>query len=299
MDAETRKVIEEAVRRLRGAGVDEAAREGYRLLGLALALSPEQIWRDPPSLAADSEGHRRFWNLVERRAAGEPFAYLSRQQEFFGLPLWTPRGVLIPRPETELLVEVVLQQYGAEARVAVDVGTGTGAIALALQNCRPTWQVVASDVSCWALFVAAVNRDHLGLPVHLVRADLLTGSLAHAIGSGPAGQIFWPGPPADLICANLPYIDPEDVQGMNRETAAEPRLALFAADGGLALMRNLVDQAPRRLRTGGGLFLEVGRGQHMAVVAMMRRRGFVEVSWARDLSGIERVVYGWWKGGGG
>lgn len=268
-------VIRTAVKRLREAGVENPEREAVRLLGLAFGLAPEAFWANRPPLTEPVR--LRFEELVGRRADREPFAYLAGEQEFFGVRFKTPRGrVLIPRPETETLVETVLSTLPPAARTLVDVGTGSGAIAVNLKRERPEWVIWATDMSCCALVVAQENARRQGVSLTFRRAHLLEGL-----------------PRFDAIVANLPYVDPGGAPGrVSPETRFEPRQALYAGEGGLALITRLVAASPRHLKPSGTLFLEVGIGQATTVSKLLEAAGFRKVRAAADLSGTMRVVYG-------
>lgn len=239
------------------------------LLGAALGVDRARLVLDARE-PLDPAALARFWSLVERRRASEPVAYILGRREFRRITLAVDPRVLIPRPETELLVEAALGLRSG-ARV-VDVGTGSGAVALALADERPDLDVVGVDVSADALEVARSNAARLGLGVSFVAADLLNGV------SGP-----W-----DAVLANLPYVErsaslPPDVVGY------EPAAALFAGEDGLAVLRRLIamlDGIPF-------VALEVGEGQAPAVSGLLTAAGFTAVERRRDLAGIERVVVGW------
>lgn len=266
--------IRAAVERLRLAGVESPEREAWRLVGLALGISPEMLWAHRPSLTEPAR--RVFEDLVARRAAREPFAYLAGAQEFYGRRFKTPRGrVLIPRPETETVVETVLDTLGGRMPALVDVGTGSGAIAVTLKCERPAWRIWATDVSCEALMVAQANAWAHGAPLTFCRADLLQGL--------PVRNF-------DAIVANLPYVAPGE--RVAPETRFEPRRALYAEDGGIRLIARLIAMARGYLAPKGMLFLEVGIGQATAVASLLASAGFRAVRQASDLSGIARVVYG-------
>lgn len=223
----------------------------------------------------DAAVARRFGALAERRLAGEPVAYLLGHKEFFGLQLQVDARVLVPRPDTETLVEWALELLPPRGR-AVDLGTGSGAIALALAQRRPEAQVTAVDRSADALAVAQANAERLGLAVRLLQGDWLQGM----------SERF------DLIVSNPPYIAPGDPH-LDALTH-EPLAALVAADDGLADLRAIAASAPARLRPGGWLLLEHGHDQADAVQALLRERGFTAVASRTDLAGIARCSGGQW-----
>ena len=218
-----------------------------------------------------------FESLCARRAAGEPVAYLLGRKEFFGLELLVDRRVLVPRPETEKLVEWGLELLrGHPSPRVIDLGTGSGAIALALARHLPAAEVEAVDASGDALAVAEANALKLGLPLSLRQADWF---------SGVSGRY-------DLVVSNPPYVSEGDEH--LAALAHEPASALVAADGGLADLRRIVEQAPARLAPGGWLLLEHGWNQAAAVRQSLADAGFSDVSTRRDLAGIERCSGGRW-----
>ena len=260
--------LRDATARLEAAGCDTPRLDAEVLLGFACSCSrAELVMRSSEELAPTVAG--RCSELVARRAAREPVAYIIGCKEFRHICLAVDRRVLIPRPETELLVEVGVA-LPSRARV-VDVGTGSGAVALALKDERPDLTVVGVDASEDALVVARGNAARLGLDVSFQRGDLL------------AGQDGF-----DAVLANLPYVasdsplPPEIVE-------YEPAKALFAGSDGLALLRRLVGM----LSDGVALAaLEVGFDQAPTVAALLREAGFDRVERLRDLAGHERVVVG-------
>jgi release factor glutamine methyltransferase len=221
-----------------------------------------------------------YFDLIERRGDGVPVAYLTGEREFMGLSFRVGPGVLVPRPETEILVEWALAWLRDRAgATVVDVGTGSGAIALSLARLMgPDWtgEIIGADVSAAALRSAQLNQDELGLKQ---RASLVQGSL-----------LDWLCGPVDLILANLPYLRPDQIDD-NPDVAAEPRLALEGGNDGLALIRQLLTDAPRVLGPGGAMGLEIDPSQTDEV-----RRLVAEVlpasrtSVLRDLAGFERHV---------
>ncbi len=218
--------------------------------------------------------------LIARRTRREPVAYLTETREFYGRPFRVSPAVLIPRPETELVVDHVLRETspGVPLRVA-DVGTGSGILAVTIACERPQAQVIATDISGEALAIARENATTHGVAsrVTFVEGDLLQ----------PA-----PGP-FDVIVANPPYVAARDAAGLARDVRDyEPALALFGGDDGLALVRRLVREAAERLVSSGLLVMEFGAGQGYDVAHYVSDAGFEPVELLEDLQGIERVVAG-------
>ena len=228
------------------------------------------------ALARDEEERYAHW--VQRRAAGEPVAYILGRREFYGLDLEVTPAVLIPRPETELLVELALAHIapGAAAKVA-DLGTGSGAIALAVKRERPQARVIAIDASPAALAVARANAERLQLNIEFRSGDWFAPL---------AGESF------DLVLANPPYVasgDPHLAQG---DLRFEPRDALVSGPDGLSAIRHIVSRARPHLVDGGLLLIEHGAGQDVAVRELMANSGLQPFPGWRDLAGILRVAGG-------
>ncbi len=247
---------------------------------LAHALGRSRTWLlahgDDGIAAAEAA---RFTALVERRAAGEPVAYLTGSRGFWTLELAVTPATLVPRPETELLVELALERIpaDAEARVA-DLGTGSGAIALAIAKERPRARVLATDAREAALEVARGNarRNRIG-NVEFRHGDWLAP--LH-------GERF------DLIASNPPYIALGDPHLDEGDLRFEPPSALSSGSDGLDAIRAIARAAPAHLRAGGWLLLEHGREQGGAVRALLHEAGFAEVATERDLEGRDRVTLG-------
>lgn len=233
----------------------------------------------------DEDRARRAEALLARRRAGEPIAYLLGRWEFWSLPLSVTPAVLVPRPETEGVVERALALVAGrpEPRI-LDLGTGSGAIALALAHARPDARVVATDASPDALAVARANARALGLAI-----DLRAGDWYAALD---AGARF------DLIVANPPYVERGDPALQPAVARHEPEIALYAADGGLAALARIISGAGRLLRVGGHVVLEHGATQGAQVCALLAQAGFVDTGDARDLAGLPRVASGRWPGTG-
>ena len=250
-------------------------------------LLAEAIGWDRAKLAAEPEGGvpapaaRRFGEMVRRRLRREPVAYILGRRGFRRIELQVDRRVLIPRPETELLVELALE---LAPRRVLDVGTGSGAIALAIADELPGCELIATDVSAPALEVARANAALLGLTE---RVELVEATLPAGLGE------------FDLVVANLPYVAESEWGGLEPEvTQWEPREALLAGPDGLDAIRALLaaERVRRLSRIGrqkaNAVALEVGEGQAPAVGELMQQAGFRAVSTHRDLAGIERVVVG-------
>ncbi|HEY6550150.1 MAG TPA: peptide chain release factor N(5)-glutamine methyltransferase [Solirubrobacterales bacterium] len=263
-----REALTASVDALRAAGIDEPRLDAELLLAEAtgwdrarLTASPEA--EIPPPAA------RRFGEMVRRRLRREPVAYILGRKGFRHLELAVDPRVLIPRPETEMLVELALEMQPASL---LDVGTGSGAIALAIASELPDCAVTATDTSATALEVARANAERLGLAD---RVRFLAGSL-------PPDEEF------DLVLANLPYIAEADWPSLQPEvTEWEPREALLAGPDGLDAIRGLLSKS-----ADGAIALEVGEGQAERVGEMLREAGFGSVETRADLAGIERVVIG-------
>ncbi|MBI5947187.1 MAG: peptide chain release factor N(5)-glutamine methyltransferase [Chloroflexi bacterium] len=271
-----REAAQEAALKLAAAGVPEARFEAEVLVRHVSSLSRAQFF----AARGEMERPAELDAAVARRAAREPGAYITGTREFYGLPFHVGPGVLVPRPETELLVDLGIEAArNIQEPVIVDVGTGSGCIAVALAATlgRPGATVVATDLSAAALAIARRNRDMIGAPVHFVRASL-AGAMARA----------------DVILANLPYIPSGEIDALEPEVSRwEPRVALDGGADGLGLIRRLIADCSTRLRP-RLLALEVGFGQADAVAALAREAG-ATVDLARDLAGIDRVVCARWE----
>jgi release factor glutamine methyltransferase len=266
--ATIRDALAAGAARLAAAGVDTPRLDAEVLLGFVLDVDRGRLVTDAHA-SLDPDAAARFDALLARREAREPVAYILGRRAFRRLSLAVDRRVLIPRPETELLVEVGLS-LAPGARV-VDVGTGSGAVALALKDERPDLRVSGADASADAVAVARANAARLGLDVRFVAADLMDGVSA------------------DAVLANLPYVA-DGAELAPEITRYEPAGALFAGPDGLDLIRRAV--AAVRGPTVGLLALELGPEQAAEVAQLMWDAGFGEVGVRRDLAGLDRVVVG-------
>ncbi|HWG22355.1 MAG TPA: peptide chain release factor N(5)-glutamine methyltransferase [Terracidiphilus sp.] len=217
--------------------------------------------------------------FLERRHAGEPIQYITAEAEFYGLLFRVTRDVLIPRPETEHLVEKVIALCGGMQRPRiVDVGTGSGAIAVALAHGLPDAQITATDLSAAALEIARENAAHNRAAE---RIRFVQGDLLHPV----AGDQF------DVVASNPPYVSTADGASLAVEVRDyEPEMALFAGSDGMRVYKRLIPQAVDVLVRGGHIALEIGYGQQQAVGALLAASGYHNVEFAADLQGIPRVA---------
>jgi release factor glutamine methyltransferase len=218
--------------------------------------------------------------LVKRRGLGEPLQHLLGTVEFCGRSFRCDKRALVPRPETEQLVELLISHFKSEVAYSrmIDVGTGSGVIALTLAAEFPKAEIVGVDISEDALMLARENAERLGLVdrVRFLQSNLLQN-----------GQ-----PDVDLIVANLPYVSTEDRQNLSREVLHDPEVALFAGARGDELVRQLIAQAPSWLRPGGMLAMEVGIGQSETLVAALAEKNYRDISTDKDYSGVIRFLFG-------
>lgn len=254
---------------LRQAGID--AREARLLLAAASGFSEASVLAHPERDLPE-QIEKSYRDFVARRARGEPVAYILGYKEFYGLQLAVNPAVMVPRPETELLVDLALQR---DFSSLVDLGTGSGAIALAIKQQRPKARVVAVEASAAALAVAQRNAVKHGLEIEF----------RHGRWFEPlAGERF------DLIVANPPYVAEGDPH--LPDLGYEPRVALTSGTDGLDALREIAAAAPRFLAPGGWLLVEHGMGQEAAVRALLSQAGLEEVDSCPDLARIPRVAAG-------
>jgi release factor glutamine methyltransferase len=297
---DVRAALKEAMARLRAANVPSHTLAAELLM--ISALERDRTWLyTHPETAIEPQAAEKYFALVARRAAGEPTQYLTGKQEFWGLEFEVSPAVLIPRPETEHVVEVVLERLGARGikirmdtgapgphlRVA-DIGTGSGCLAVALAYELPHADVFATDISARALELARRNarRHQVAERVHFVETNLLDAFLCGSARSGGGAQPF------DVIVSNPPYVALDDAASLPREVREhEPHAALFGGRTGVELYGRLIDQARFLLRDGGILVVELGYNCADRVLKIVREQpSWGNMSVTNDLAGIPRVL---------
>lgn len=282
-----RRLVEWATEDFRARGIESPRLDADLLVGHVLGLTRTQLILDFERPLSPAE-LAKLRALVLRRRAREPMAYVLGSREFYGRSFAVDARVLVPRPDTETLIDTALARTRARSlhlRV-LDLCTGSGAVAITLAKERRTTEVVGTDISEDALAVARANAQALGAyNVGFVRADLFDG-LDTAVGRRPY----------DLIVSNPPYIPSAEIATLMADVRDhEPRLALDGGDDGLDFYRRLADDAPAWLTPGGVLAVEVGAGQADDVSELLGARGFAELRQDRDLARIARVVSGTWN----
>jgi release factor glutamine methyltransferase len=280
-------LLAHGIDRLRGThrAVDAHDNASYNLdaellLAHALSMSRAQLKAHPENLPS-SERARRYTELIDRRVAGEPVAYILGYRDFWTLRLAVNPSVLVPRPETELLVERALALGPRGPGRVADLGTGSGAIALALASERPQWTITATDTSEAALGTARANASMLSL----VGVELVKGEWFAPL----TGRRF------DLVVSNPPYVAQGDPALQDAALKHEPQIALAAGPDGLSSLREIVHSAPHHLERHGWLILEHGSDQAAAVARELVVRGFGHVRSHRDLAGHERITEAQWN----
>ena len=266
---------------LRRAGVPEARREAASLLAYLISRERAFLLTHPEHLLTPSEVSR-FRLLIERRAAGEPLQYITGRQEFFGLEFEVTPDVLIPRPETELLVETALELLDKRDAppLVCDVGTGSGCISVTILHERERASAVGLDISPPALKVAARNAARHGV-----------GERLKLIASDCFAALDYAQPRFTMIVSNPPYVAEDALAGLQREVREhEPRVALTPGGDGLRIIRRLLEGAPQHLLPGGHLLLEIGFDQHAAINELIDPRVWTLLDIHRDLQGIPRIV---------
>jgi len=258
--------------------IDSPRLNAEHLLAHVLGRKRMELYLDFERAVRESE-LAPLRELVKRRGLGEPLQHLLGTVEFCGRSFRCDKRALVPRPETEQLVELLISHLKSEISYSrmIDVGTGSGVIALTLAAEFPKTEVIAADISEDALMLARENAERLGLAdrVHFLQSNLLESVR----------------PQVDLIVANLPYVSTEDRHNLSREVLHDPEVALFAGARGDELVRQLIGQASSWLRPGGMLAMEIGIGQSEALVAALAEKNYRDISTEKDYSGVIRFLF--------
>lgn len=275
--------IAAAAAKLQAAGIDDARREASSLLAFVLAKDAVFLFAHPEFTLSNDET-ANFAAVVERRANREPFHYIVGQKEFYGLEFLVAPGVLIPRPETELLVEDAINFLSELPQPQfLEIGVGSGCISVSILHNVPRSTAVGVDISQTALDIAAENAKRLHVAE---RFTLKLGDVYEDV----EGKF-------DLIVTNPPYIPDSDLANLQTEVAGfEPHSALFGGSDGLDIVRRIVAGAPRFLKAGGQILIEIGFGQAASVKELFDAEIWGEIGFIRDLQGIERHVKAKFRG---
>jgi release factor glutamine methyltransferase len=278
-------ILMQGVRRLRGAGIDSARLDAELLLGCALGMSREELIVAAARNLSLAESDR-YEDLLKRRLNREPLAYITGQQEFWSLDFIISSDVLVPRPETELLVEIALKELAnlADTKVPriLELGTGSGAIAVALATESPRAQIIATEISPAALAIGRRNAYRNGVPKAI---RFLQGDLFPALGKELENDF-------DLVVSNPPYISRGEISNLEAEVSRwEPRAALDGGVDGLDFYRRIAEEAPDYLRQGGAVAVEIGATMGSLVLALFRNRAaYLDTQVHQDYSGRDRVI---------
>lgn len=268
-------------------GISNAAGEAQYLLTYTLGADRQQLALNGGQ-DADAQGLQRLEELLTKRLAGYPLQYLLGEWEFYGLPFFVGEGVLIPRADTETLVDTVLHELGGKSEPApriVDLCSGSGCIACALQHMLPKADITAADITAVELSDKALQYLRRNVSRNAPAVKIVQGDVCDAEFAGHFGSL-------DCVVANPPYLTHDDMLALQAEVRHEPSLALYAGVDGLLLYRAIARLWVPRLRSGGLIAFEIGKGQENAVTEILHKNGIANICTNCDLCGIIRVVYG-------
>lgn len=271
------KLYETGVNALKTAGYDDAVYSVRILLEELLGASAAVLYAHPERPVA-SEDEKRLILAVERIAEGEPLGYVLGHSEFMGLSFTVDPSVLIPRPETENLVEWILEEQKEKEACFLDIGTGSGAIAISLLTFDPAMKGVACDISEQALKTACKNAQDLEVSDRLIfcQSDLFTNV---------------PETRFDFIVSNPPYITGKDMEELPPPVQREPETALYGGPDGLDIYRRIIRKAKEHLVPGGAIYFEIGYDQGQSVPGLLQAQGFTDIEVRKDYAGLDRMVH--------
>ena len=262
--------------KLRNQNLELCSQLDIELLVLdILKIGKNDLYRDNPLLSKDQQD--RLLKLIDRREKGEPLAYIREKIGFWNLDLYIDQRVLVPRPETEVLVERILENFNSKKLNVLDLGTGSGAIGLALCSERPLWNIVCSDLCPQALSVALRNMKKNLLKVQIVNARWLDSFVE--------GRF-------DIIVSNPPYLSFDDPNILSDGLRHEPLKALAAENHGIKDIEEIIVNSAKLLTDKGSLFIEFGNDQSRKVVSLFKKNGYSEINLYKDFNGDERVCSG-------
>ena len=264
--------------------VENPALESYLLLSKTNAISNISEIYTHPEKEMDSETVGEFYEMLGRRVNNEPAAYILGEKEFYSRPFIVNPAVLIPRPETELLVEEAIRlTRTVDSPAVLDLGTGSGCIAVAIAAENPGAKLFSSDISLKALYTAKENarKNSIGHRITFILGDLLSSFKKKAF---------------DIVVSNPPYVSESEFLTLEPEVRDhEPALSLLAGEDGLTCIRKIVSQTPYALKDGGWCLIEIGAGQSSVAMELFKEKGYKEISSLRDISNTERVIKARWK----
>ena len=267
----------ELIDKLSQDNIDQyCSKEDIELIVLhTLEINRNTLYRESPSL--DDNELKKIAHFIERRNLGEPLAYLFGNKGFWNLDLFIDENVLVPRPETELLVEKILSLYDSKPLRLLDLGTGSGAIGLSLLSERPSWEVYCSDLSFKALKVAQENKKNNQANVKLINSNWLSAFASNSF---------------DIIVSNPPYVDQNDERLLEDGVSFEPIQALVAGERGLRDIRHIIKNSREYLRDNGSLLVEHAPEQSNDVIDIFKEYSYMDIRLFQDLNGDDRVSFG-------
>lgn len=270
-------LLKEIKKQLADAGIESADYESRVLLFWILGIDRGEYYMDP-SGEVSVEEEKRLREVCSRRQKRVPLQYIMEETEFMGYPFFVDSRVLIPRQDTECLVELAVSSLGDTPAKVLDLCCGSGCIGISVKKICPMCEVTLSDISEEALKVAAYNAKALEAEVHIIKSDLFDG---------------FPGEKFDRVLSNPPYIKSQVIEGLMPEVRDyEPRLALDGKEDGLYFYRKIIEQSHEYLNDNGKLLFEIGADQGKEVAGLMKKKGFQNVEIRQDLSGLDRIVSG-------